>query len=296
MHRWTIYILISIFAVLAALATYPQWDRYFKKPSTGSGELNFAQFTADSTEKFSIKKGSDEKVFTKEDGRWKVNEFDASQKEIENFFSGLKNIEEKGLASKNPENHTNFETTEETGYILTLNDTAFIIGKSGPDYDSFYAKKRDSNNVYLTTGSLPSKLSQDISAWRDKVLVDASGKTLQKVEIISKTNPLTITKTEEGKWQIQSGSKTTELEKDKADKLIAALSPLEATGFLDGKETGEFQKAGSKTILRLFDDKNEKLAEISLLEKDGDYWAQLSGRDVFYKLPFSTLSDILIKP
>lgn len=294
MNQRTICILLAVFIVLASIAAYPRWISYLKKPSAGSVEIDFSQFTEDSIEKFSIKKDEDEKVFTKEGGRWLVNEFDASEKEVKSFFDSLAACEEKSLASKNPENHTNFEATEEKGYVLTINDQTSIIGRSGPDYNSFYAKKKDSPNVYLLSGSLRTKLAQDLTAWRDKVLVDISGKTIQKIEIVSKTSPLTITKTEEGKWRGESGGKTSELDEETANKLLAALSPLEATGFLDGKETGEFQSARNKTTLKIYTAGGEKLAEIPLLEKDSFYWAQPSDRDIFYKLPSSKLSDILL--
>jgi len=92
--------------------------------------------------------------------------------EIGRFFDALHGITVTSIASKNPVNHERYDATEENGYSLVLKqngtETRFIIGTSGPTFNSFYIKKKDNEKLYLVQGSLRSKLTQGVTAWKKK--------------------------------------------------------------------------------------------------------------------------------
>lgn len=299
MSKKTLLVLGGIFIVLAVIASSSWWGEYLtigKKSS--NAELDFSAFTKETTGKISIvKKGEEEKVLSKEGSAWKIAGFEASVKAMDDFFAALKELKTESLASKNPENYASFGVGDDA-YTLSLTkgkmETTFIIGNRGPTFSSFYARKKDGTNVYLVEGSLSDKLSWDVSAWRNKTLVNLPKEVIQKIEIISKTAPLAITKTQDGKWQAQGSSKKTILEDATANRLFVALNPLEASDFLNKEQEAEFKKAADKTILRVIDTENKALAEVKLLKRDADWWAAVEGKEVYYQILSYKLSDVLL--
>lgn len=298
MSKKTLSILFGIFVVLAIAASSSWWGKYLNVGRRAvNADLNFSVITAATTDKISIsKKGEEEKILEKKSGLWKINDFDASQKEIDDFFKSLSDLEIKSLASKNPENHKNFGVTEEDGVVISFYQSnaisTFILGKRGDSYNSFYAKKKGSQNVYLVFGSLIDKLSRNISAWRDKTVAAIQKETIQKIEIASKTYPLGIVKEGE-KWTAKSSDKTKALDDTTINRLFAALNPLEATDFLNSEEQKEFKKK-DKDVLRIIGNDNQKIFQMDLYRKDSDWWAQVEGREVYYKIASYKLSDIIL--
>lgn len=299
MSKKTLLILGGIFIVLAIAASSSWWGEYVNVGKKSSNaELDFSVFTKENTEKIAIaKKGEEEKVLSKEGITWKIAGFEASAKTIDDFFTTLKELKTESLTSKNPENYSSFGVGDDA-YTLSLTKSGqiatFVIGKQGPSFSSFYARKKDGANVYLVAGSISDKLSQTVSGWRDKTLVNLSKEAIQKIEITSKTEPLTVTKTQDGKWQAEGSGKKTVLEDSTANQLLSAFGPLEATDFLTEKESKEFENAGNKTIVSVYDSNQKPLAEILLLKKDSDYWAQVAERQIFYKIVSYKLSGILL--
>lgn len=299
MSKKTLLILGGVFIILAIAASYSWWGSYVNVGKQSSNaEFDFSVFTKETTEKIAIaKKGEEEKVISKENSAWKIAGFDASTKAIDDFFATLKELKTESLASKNTENHASFGVDDEA-YTLSLTKsgqtTTFVIGNRGPSFSSFYARKKDGTNVYLVAGSISDKLSQTVSGWRDKTLVNLSKEVIQKIEIASKTEPLTITKTQDGKWQAEGGSKKAILEDSTANQLLSAFGSLEATDFLNEAESKEFANAGNKIIVSVYDSNQKPLAEILLLKKDSDYWAQVAEKQTFYKIASYKLSSIIL--
>lgn len=301
MNKKTLLILFGIFIVLGIAASYSWWGLYIgiAEKSYTDTELNFSAFTENTTNKIAItKSGEEEKTITKENGTWKVNGFSASQKEIEDFFSALSELSVESLVSKNSENHANFEVTEESGTMLVMEKdgliSTFIIGKRGATFSSFYIKTKKSDNVYEVSGTLKDKLSQSITAWRDKTIVNIPKERIQKIEIISKKDPLVITKSE-AIWSAERLGKTAILDETTANRLLAALNPLEATSFLNEEEQKEFNETKDKTIIRVSGDGEKNLATINLFEKNNEWWGQVGEETVFYKIPSYKLSDIFLR-
>lgn len=302
MSRKALLVLAGLLIVLALVASFAWWSRYvpfsFFKAPTVSSDLNFSALTKENTNKIVInKKDKDKKVIVKKDNLWKINDFEASTAAVDDFFKAVNELKVGALVSKNPANYANFGVDEDASVLAFTQGgqtLAFVIGNQGPSPGSFYARRKDGTNVYLVTGSIPDKLSRDVSDWRDKTLVNLPKESIQKIEIISKVEPLTISKTQDGKWQAEGVGKSAPLEEGTVNRLLVAFSPLEATDFLNAAESKEFQKAGNKTTLRVYDRDQKLLAEIILLKKENDYWAQVPKKEVFYKIANHQLTDILL--
>lgn len=169
MHPKTLRILLIIFVLLIFTAGYDWWKRFlpFKKPLSPP-EVKITQFNESSIDKFTIKKGADEKRLTKGPNGWFVNDQPATLSAVRDFFTSIEGLTIGDLVSKNPENHSNFGVTED-GYVLTFTQGAtastFIIGDTSPDFSSFYLKQKDSPNVYLAYGKLRNQLALGFSSW-----------------------------------------------------------------------------------------------------------------------------------
>lgn len=302
MNRKTLLALFGIFIALGVAASFPFWREKtgLMQPAPSQSELDFSEFTKDDTGKIVIAKpGEEKKVLERKDGVWMIDTFEAAPKAVDTFFDSMKNLKVGALVSKNKNNFSGFGVGEE-GYEVTFSasgkEDSFVMGSNGSSFGSFYARKKDGANVYLVEGKLPDTLSQPVSFWRDKALLSISKDEIGKIEILSKIAPLSIIRTQDGKWQAESGGKKAILEETLAKRLIEALDTLEGSDFLAKEQEAEFRKAGGKTVLRLSDSLDKKLAEVQLLKKENDWWAIAEGRPFAYTVPTYRLSDILLTP
>lgn len=300
MNKKTLLILAGIFVGLIVVASYPEWKESvgFTQSPVPMSELSFSPFTQETTEQVVIsKQGEEEKTLLKKNGTWVMNNLEASEKSVDDFFEALTALKVGSLASKNKENFSGFGV-DDTGYTLSLSRngevTTFIVGSTGPSLGSFYVRTKDGANVYLIEGKLPGTLAQSVSFWREKTLVKVPTETIQKIEIVSKTDPLLITRTEDGKWQAENVGKKAVLDETTTKNMLESFDSLEGSDFLTPEQEAEFKKTGGKTILRLFDGMNKKLAEIRFLKKNSDWWATVEGQELFYAVPAYELSDILL--
>ncbi len=287
MNKRTIKILAFVFLLLFIIAGYPFWQSKIKlgKKEKKYEEINFVQFNKDNTDKVIIKSKSEEVQLVKKENQWNVNDYPASQQQIESFFNSLANAEIETLASKNPDNQASFDISADNGVMLTLTgrfgEAIYLIGKTGPDYNSFYASLKDSNNIYLVKGDLKQKLITTSSRWRDKTVVNISQEKIAKIEVSGKSQ-FSISKNKEGKWEIDKAGVKKILEDDKSTNILSRFSPLDADSFLTDNEAKEFNLAREKTTVKIFDSESKILAELILIEKNSDWWVGLPNKEEKY--------------
>lgn len=298
MNKKTLIILAGIFCVLLLIAFFPALSGRFK-PQGGKAVLNaevdFSPFTSQSVESFSIKKGGEEKKFNKKDNVWQVDGYEASQTEVQDFFGQLGKIKAEFLVSKNSGNHKSYGLDEANGILLTLSQkgqtTSFLIGNSASS--GFYAKKHNSGNAYIMSGGfISTELSQDVSAWRNKTVLNIAKDQFQKAELIAGGKTVTAAKNQDGKLEAEASGKKQVLEQAVSDKILMAINPLVADGFLNNDEITEFQKAANKNVIRLTSGAGQPI-ELQLIKKGGDWWGQVSGRDAYYKFSDSKFAELL---
>ena len=305
MSNKTLKVLVGIFLVLVAAASYPLWGKQVSKlinsKVASNTEIDFAAFTARSVNEVIISEtaGEDkeEKKLTKSGDKWKIDSFDASQKEVDEFFDQLQKLKAESLVSKNKDNHKTYGVTQDTGTLLSFvqgtQTSAFVISQGGDGTGRFYAKKENSDNVYsVSGGSISTKLSQNVLAWRDKVLADIPRADFQRLEIIANSTVRTITKNQESKLEVDVAGQKQVLDESGADKIFMALNALTADDFLNEAEIAEFQKIKDKTIVRLLREHGDP-REIQLVKRDANWWAQVTGKEVYYKLSESRLVGII---
>lgn len=289
MNKKSIHILALIFLLLAVVASYPLWSKSlgFLKKESKKSEISFEGFNQDSVDKIIIKQDKNETILQKADSGWKINSLSASSQVIKSFFDDLSAIEIDRLASKNPENHDEYSASEENGYILTLNKDnnpqTFIIGKSGPQANSFYIKLKDASNLYLAKGDLRSKVTQSIADWRDRVLVSISRDQVRKIEVTGPKN-FVLVKNKENKWQVESKGKSAEVDESDAKTIDEYFFSLEGYDFAAVAEQKEFANARAKYVFQLKNEKEDILAELTLWQKENDWFGQAKDKKEILKI------------
>lgn len=176
MNKKTISILGGVFLVLLIGATFPLWKKYLpaqQKTSATSSVFNFASLSESNTEKFTIQKGTDKKVFIKKGSDWFLNDKKVVSENVKLFFEGFQKAETKERVAKNPENHKDLGVTKEIGYLMTFTknggeNTAFIVGNSSSGETTYYIRKEDSNDVYAVSSVAFYKLSEGVDQWIEK--------------------------------------------------------------------------------------------------------------------------------
>lgn len=293
----TLISLLGIFTLLLIGVTAPQWMDSFSSPDTDeviTADINWNQFSAESINTISMKTSEKENILQKQDQQWMINEFLASSSEVESFFTELTSTTISEIASKNPSNHAKLGVTPQTGVLLTLDqDQSFFVGNSGYQYNTFFVRKSDEDHVYLAEGSLGTKLRQSLDHWRDKTIVSITPEQVQRIEFAGDDDLLVLTQREDGTW------------KDEAERAVQAsviadfftsLSPLEAIGFLTPDEQQEFQdEPTGKVTIRLQQADENLISELVLLEQEDEWWAHITGQEVFYTASMFKTENLLLK-
>jgi len=293
MSTRTVKILLLVFVLLLAIAVLSSLGRLNLGRNESSDIFGFSQINSASVDRFLIKKAGDQKVFSKENGVWKVNGFAASEKSVRDFLDEFTNFKVDKLVSNNPDNHKNFDVADDTAYVIVFENfqKTVLIGKQGPMFGTFYARLEGSPQVYLVSGDLIGKVTRNLSDWRDKNVIKVSEDDLGRIEILQKP-PLILTKNKD-KWEVESLNRKIIIDDQTVNKFFSALNPLEASDFLDDKEIGEFKKL-NKISVNFYDNSGKKLYTMFFAKKNDFYWLSVSGKDDYYKIPLYKMSDILL--
>ena len=176
MNKKTITILAGIFLILLIGATFPIWKKYLplkEKTSVVSGVFNFTSISESNTEKFTIQKGTDQKVFIKKGRDWFLNDKKVIFENVRLFFEEFQKAETKERVAKNPENHKELGATKEIGYVVTFTENGgkimtYIIGNSTVGENTHYVRKEDSSDIYTVSSVVFYKFSDSVDQWIEK--------------------------------------------------------------------------------------------------------------------------------
>ncbi|MBN1758078.1 MAG: DUF4340 domain-containing protein [Chitinispirillaceae bacterium] len=213
----------------------------------------------------------------------------------------IASLKKDALISENPEKQSIFEVDSVKGLNITVADNSgkkigsFIIGKSGPDYNSNYIRLKGSNDVYMSSGGVRYSLFTDLNRWRDKTILRFDKTTAKGITLTSKDGSMiTLAHADSGNpWQIiepiQNPAKT-----ETVNGIIEKLASLSATDFqdealadtatgFDSPELGvtvSFNNGSSRNII--FGKKNS----------DNKYWVKTDGKDQVFLIGEYTVNQV----
>jgi len=175
MSKNLLTILAVVFVALLLIVSFSVWRERtgFSIQKSFDDALGFHNFTIGNTDSISITKQDEKtKLFIKTDAGWLVNGTSTSDEKMREFFTSLSQLSVGSLTSKNPKNHAQFSVTEETGYFISLKQNAhiktYILGNRGLGFDSFYAREKNTPEVYLLSGTLRSIVARSPAYWHTR--------------------------------------------------------------------------------------------------------------------------------
>lgn len=213
----------------------------------------------------------------------------------------ITSLKKSALISENREKQSLFEVDTIKGVQVEVVDNsgkqlgAFIIGKSGPDYNSNYIRQKGSSSVYMASGGIKYSFFTDLTRWRNKSIVkfdkaSAQGLTLAK----SDGSMITIAHSDSGNpWQIiepvKSPAKTEEV-----DGMLEKLSQLTATDFQDEPLADSAMGFDKPELGITVSFKNGSSKHIIFGKKstDGKYWVKTDGKSQLYLTSEYTLTQL----
>lgn len=168
-----IKIISIIFVCLVAIAGFSWFSEKMnntKDAKLDKTSVNLSDFTKETVNKITIKKGDEEKNIIFRDNKWFIGEDEADEDKVKQFFEDFSGLKVKEMVSENDENWEKFEVTKDNGFqlIITQNgkDSIFFVGKKAALVGDFYMRKEGIKNVYLTSGELRNKLEWKAEDWK----------------------------------------------------------------------------------------------------------------------------------
>jgi hypothetical protein len=228
------YILVGLFAclfIIAYLVLQKPGERSADSASTG------LLFTVDSllVDKVEIKMSASALVLEKRGAEWFVAQpinYKADQANIGQLIHQIKNLEVKSIISNKPEKQSVFQV-DQTGTQVTLYEkgvekVAFVLGKMAASYSESYARKLNSNDVFLVEGASSYMFNRQVKDWRDKTILTAPKESIKEVRYQYGDTAFSITLSDSA-WFAG---------KDKAQQsvvegIVSSLSHLQADDFID---------------------------------------------------------------
>jgi hypothetical protein len=228
------YILIGLFVCLLIVA-------YLVLQKPGEQSANSASsgvmFTVDSllVDKIEIKTPASSLVLEKRGAEWFVAipiNYKADQTNVCQIIHQIKNLEVKSIVSSKPEKHSVFQV-DQAGTQVTvcekgIEKAAFILGKMAMSYSESYARRLNSNDVFLVEGVSSYMFNRPVKDWRDKTILITQKEGIKEVGYQYGDTTFNITFSDSA-WFVG---------KDKAqqsvvESILSSLSNLQADDFID---------------------------------------------------------------
>ena len=229
-------------------------------------------------------RGSDDDVLTlvRQGGEWRVDNlggFPADGQKVDDLLEDLKQLTVRRPVVSSGRYHAAFKVSgdEYEARVLLWDEPAddpqvdLIVGSS-PNFRSSHVRLAGEDAVYEVRGLSPYDLRPDSANWIDKNFVDTDEARVIGLTLTNESGSFELEK-QEGVWKVLSPATAAgqELDADKADALIRALSSIRLSGGagpVDEASHGLAQPAAT-LVLRLGPDDAEESAETELIVKVG---------------------------
>jgi Domain of unknown function (DUF4340) len=192
-----------------------------------------------SVDKIEIKSPSFSIILEKRGADWfvvKPNDYKADQANVCRIIHQIKDLEVKSIVSSKPEKHAVFQVdqtgTQVTVYEKGVEKSAFILGKMAASYSESYARRSNSNDVFIVEGVSSYMFDRPVKDWRDKTIMTAAIESIKEVRY----------QYGDTTFSLAFGDSLWFVGKDKArqsvsESIISSLSNLQADDFIDSTIT-----------------------------------------------------------
>ena len=283
-------LLILILIVLVSLLAFVKNRQRFVKVETA-----FLPGLAESEiDKLVITKAADDQVaLIRQGDDWQIESQDSLPVDpdlVDKALETLVGLEKEELVSENQEKHGIYQINlEEATAIEPYRDGNLVakiyLGKSGPDFQSFYVRLDGEDQVYRVKGYLRTTFLP--ADWRQLKAVSFDSKNVSSVEFINETD--FIISKQEDKWLIDETESVAD--QAKVDNLLSQLSGLKASDM----ERMVDQKLDEpvRTITVTTDDGHKTALELFFAEEEDKYWLTVEGLPYLYHFTVTSVEPLL---
>lgn len=194
------------------------------------------------------KAGEDDVELLKQGGKWYVQLperlFPALPEDVDDFFDYFNAIKPESIVSEDKAAFADFGVDEESGVsvrFFTTNESdtpvvELVMGKSGPDYYSVYARKSGDNKTYLIAGNQSTLWNRNAKLWRDTYPFRESREDVHSITIRTADETFTVALGDDGFWVFADGDPNT-VNQEQTVGLISRLTGLVGLSLIDDLES-----------------------------------------------------------
>jgi len=276
MNKKTLYLLIVILVICILIFSGIKIITHIVKTK----KVKELKIKPDKITKFEINNISkkEQLCFIKELEKWKVyslnqqeEKYDCDENAVKQLLEKFSQIKLTDIVSEDKERQQDFEVDQtSTGIILKIYykdkpdipEKSFIIGKSGFDYNHYYFRFFDKQEIYLSKGLEKYSVDKDLTYWRDKTILKLDRENIEKIKYTGTKQTFELIK-KDNDWYIVKKSSQTKPDTSKLDSFLNTLCNLVADGF--GEEKYWFTKPDFTILIET---KNKDLIKLDFSKSD----------------------------
>jgi len=213
--------------------------------------------SADEADLLTIVTPTDSLVLRKTGMQWMLShpvEALSDSMTVARLLQNLKEVRLETVASTNPGRYTHYGVDTASARVVTVawgdQKEQLMVGRQGPDFQSFFVRVGDDPRVFTTRGSLT--VPEDLDRWRDKKVLDVAMSSIASVTVQRPEGGFEVTQTSSG-WQLD-GAPTDSLS---VANWLRRFGPMRADGFFDDLAPDILQNASYGIALQKTDGTTE---------------------------------------
>jgi hypothetical protein len=186
-------------------------------------------------------------VLEKDQGVWLVVSEDSLPAEanvVGEMLATIGAFSKRDKISSNPEKQALYQV-DSSGTAVTVADgnarvvASFVVGKSGPDYQSTYVRDAGSNDVIMAQGSFAHIFDRRNRTWQDRRIFAVEPAEVVEVGITRAGETTIVKRGEDGVWSTSLPESTT-CDQTKMSVLVRTLATLRCEDFAGRKPLAEW--------------------------------------------------------
>lgn len=305
MIKRPLLLLVVIAVVLVVIFVFTSMNR------SGGEDLAFPKFDRQRAAKIIIEGKEKITVLEKQGDQWIVaseHSLPVEQGAADRILDLVTKISRKDIVSTNPAKRSIYQV-DSSGVLVRIEDengkdiASFVVGKTGPDYQSTYIGGTSSDEVILFPQYLHPIIERGKRPWEDLALWRYDAGAINEIEIVRPEGRIVVSRNSAGNWYL-SEPESMECDNDRVSRVVRTLCYLRADEIVGRKSTGglDFSGADSSAGFKLLDGSFERLL-IGRVDEKNNVLATVEGRDAIYAIPehkiktiMPHLAELLIKP
>ncbi len=252
--------------------------------------LLFPKATDIDSRKIEITTKDGTSVLEKNGDEWVVvsqGSFRADAEAVNALFQKVAAVEAGSVVSKSREKRALFEV-DTTGVHVTIagaGDAAFadfVLGKSGPDFQSNYVRPSQSDNIYLSGELIRSAFDKGRRGWRDRKILSFVAEDATGLRFATGDTVLALAKGPDGSWGVD-GDASLAGRAPVIDGVLRSLSRYTTDDFADSvaADTAGFA-APARTIEVSFASGAPQRLEVGAMKSPTQYWVRRGDAAMIY--------------